>query len=210
MERKKRYAVAMIRSLALAAFALTFAAPAQAAPPARNPRVALKTSVGTIVVEVDTRHAPITGANFLKYVDLKKFDGTTFYRSARAKNAPKQGFIQGGIRHSFNRMLPPIAHEPTTKTGIRHLDGTISLARDKPGTAMGDFFIMVGSAPSLDAHPGAKGDNLGYAAFGNIVGGMDVVHRILALPTVQQIGSGAMKNQMLTKPITIVSAARVK
>ena len=125
--------------------------------------------------------------------------------SARTTNAPKYGFIQGGISHSYTRMLNPIPHEPTSKTGIHHVDGTISMARDAPGTATGDFFITVGAAPAMDA---SKGDP-GFAAFGHVVAGMDTVHRILAAPTVKQTGIGDMKGQMLTTPVTITSAHRV-
>ena len=197
----------MIRLIsALPFLLLAVAAPAA---PAKPPRVAIETGAGQIVIELATRQAPITSANFLAYVDQKKFDGTTFYRSARAHWDPKIGFIQGGIRHNAVRMLPPIKHEPTSTTGLRHDDGAISMARDAPGTATGDFFITLGKGESLDAHPGAKGDNLGYAVFGHVVSGMDVVHKILALPTVTQKGTGAMKNQMLVQPIWINSAHRV-
>lgn len=199
----------MIRQIAsLALIVLAGAASARAPAPA-GPRVSLQTSAGTIVLELAAKRAPITSQNFLRYVDLRKLDGTNFYRAARAKGAPKIGFIQGGIRHSFNRMLPPIAHEPTSRTGVRHLDGTISMAREKPGTATGDFFITVGPAPSLDANPREKGDNLGYAAFGKVVSGMDVVRRILAMRTVPQTGEGATKSQMLAEQVKIIAARRV-
>lgn len=190
-------------SLALLLLALPITAPAAPPPP---PRVAIETSLGRIVVEMATKQAPITSANFLRYVDEKRLDGTTFYRAARAKGAPKMGFVQGGIRHSYTRMLPPIAHEPTSKTHLRHVDGTISMARDAPGSATGDFFIIVGPGASLDA----KGSDPGYAAFGHIVSGMDVVRRILAGKTVVQTGVGATKGQMLVKQIPITSAHRVR
>ena len=189
-------------ALALLLFAFSGAAPAAPPPPQR---VSLETNVGKIVIELATKQAPITSANFLKYVDLRKLDNTAFYRSARTKGAPKTGFVQGGIHHNFARMLPPIPHEPTSKTGLRHVDGAISMARDGPGSATCDFFIIVGPGPSWDAH---KGDP-GYAVFGHIVQGMDVVRRILAMPTVQQTGVGATKSQMLTKPIAILAARRV-
>ena len=200
----------MIRPrLSLVPLLLFAASAAAAAAPTHGPRVAIETTVGRIVVEMASKQAPITSANFLAYVDQKKFDGTTFYRAARANWDPKVGFVQGGIRHNAMRMLPPIKHEPTTRTGLHHDDGAISIARDAPGTATGDFFIVVGEGPSLDAHPGEKGDDQGYAVFGHVVAGMDVVKKILALPTVQQRGSGAMKNQMLVKPIWINSARRL-
>ena len=203
----------------IACFALLAVASASAAAPRHGPhkgppapapvRVALQTSAGTIVVQLETKRAPITAGNFLRYAEQKKFDGTTFYRASRTPGAPKLGFIQGGIRHSIMRSLPPIAHEPTNRTGIKHTDGTISMARDAPGSAMGDFFITVGPTPAMDAHPGKPGDSAGYAAFGHVVKGMDVVRRILSLRTYTDRGSGAMKGQMLIAPVQILSARRV-
>lgn len=200
----------MIR--ALPALLLLLPAVAHAAPSPAAPgtvRVALATGAGVITLALDVKHAPITAGNFLKYVDGGKFDGTTFYRAARAKGAPKIGFIQGGIDHEIRRSFPPIAHEPTNKTGLKHLDGTISMARNEPGTAMGDFFITVGPAPGMDAHPGKPGDSAGYAAFGRVVGGMAVVKKILATKTWEGRGSGAMRGQMMIQRVQIISARRV-
>jgi peptidyl-prolyl cis-trans isomerase A (cyclophilin A) len=196
----------MIRRLFLALAALLLAAPLLAAP--AKVRVALKTSEGSIVIALDMRRAPITAGNFLAYVDQKKLDGTSFYRAARAVGNPKRGFIQGGVHRDARRSLPPIAHEPTSRTGLRHRDGTISMARREPGTAMGEFFILVGDAPAMDAQPGGKGDTAGYAAFGQVVSGMPVVRRILASRTWPQ-GSGAMKGQLIRKEVKIIEARRL-
>lgn len=191
------------------------AGPAQAAKPPAKPatpatmRVNMVTSKGAILIELAARKAPITTANFLRYVDLKYLDGTTFYRAARAKGSPRTGFIQGGVNGNPMRYIPPIAHEPTTKTGLRHGDGTISMARTEPGTAQGEFFLVVGPAPYMDAHPRAKGDNAGFAAFGHVVKGMDVVRKILASPTWPKAGSGAFKGQMIKQPVKIISVRRV-
>jgi peptidyl-prolyl cis-trans isomerase A (cyclophilin A) len=106
-------------------------------------------------------------------------------------------------------VLPGIAHEPTTKTGLKHVDGTISMGRNAPGTAAGDFFIVVGDMTYMDANPSAPGDNLGYAAFGHVVEGMDVVKKILAAPRSPTLGEGVMKGQMLAAPIKIISVRRV-
>jgi peptidyl-prolyl cis-trans isomerase A (cyclophilin A) len=174
--------------------------------------VRLTTDGGDIVLALDRRHAPVTTANFLAYVDQHKFDGTSFYRAARTRGAPNHGFVQGGIRHVYTRMLPPIAHEPTSRTGLHHDDGAISMARTTPGSATGDFFIIVGPMRSMDAGgrgEGGAGDNQGYAAFGRVVEGMDVVRHILAAPTVANAGRGAMRGQMITAPITIRTAVRV-
>jgi peptidyl-prolyl cis-trans isomerase A (cyclophilin A) len=169
-------------------------------------RVRLQTDDGPIVLALDSKHAPITTANFVRYVEEHRFDGTSFYRAARTKGAPKKGFIQGGIRREYRRMLPPIAHEPTSKTGLKHGAGTISMARsDTPGVgAMGDFFILASAMPSLDA----SADDPGYAAFGRVVEGMDIVRRILAAETVPNAGRGAMRDQMIAKPVKIASAVR--
>ena len=124
------------------------------------------------------------------------------------KVAPGYGLVQGGPRNMAKRLLPPIAHEPTTQTGLSHRDGTISMARNAPGTATADFFITIGDLVSMDADPKQPGDNLGFAAFGHVAAGMDVVHRILDAPTSPTEGEGVMKGQMLLAPVTILTARR--
>ena len=180
-------------------------APSPAPPLADKVRVRLETEAGPIVVELDGRNAPVTTANFLAYVDQQRFDGITFSRAARTRGAQGRGFIQGGIRRDYRRMLGPIAHEPTSATGLRHVDGAISMARAEGGAgAMGEFFITVGAMPSMDA----RGDDEGFAVFGRVVEGMDVVRRILAAETVPNAGRGAMRGQMLRAPVRIMSARR--
>lgn len=193
----------------------TAAAAANSAAPAPVPdtvRVRLETDAGNIVLELNGRRAPVTTANFLAYVDQQRFDGITFYRASRTPQRTGQGFIQGGIRRSAVRGLPPIAHEPTSRTGLRHVDGTVSMARLEPGSAMGDFFIVAGAMPSMDAgnrRPSSgNNDTQGYAAFGRVVEGMDVVRRILAGATIQNAGAGAMRGQMLERPVRIIRAVR--
>ncbi len=184
---------------------LTAAAPAnQNVPRPGYVRVQINTSEGPIVVALDARHAPATTRNFLAYVDDGRFDGTVFYRAARDKRNPKEGFVPGGIRTDARRILPPFPLETTAKTGIKHLDGTISMARGQsPNSAGGNFFITVGPTPGMDARPGYDG----YAAFGRVVAGMDTVKKILAKPS----GGGldAMKGQMILKPVAIRSAKRL-
>jgi peptidyl-prolyl cis-trans isomerase A (cyclophilin A) len=168
-------------------------------------RVRLETEAGPILLALDNKRAPVTTANFVRYVEDKRFDGTFFYRAARTKSAAGRGFVQGGIRHSARRSFPPIEHEPTTKTGLRHVDGTVSMARAAPSGAMGDFFIVVGGAmPSMDSKSGAPG----FAVFGRVAEGMDVVRAILAAPTVANAGRGPMRGQMIEKPVRIVRATR--
>jgi peptidyl-prolyl cis-trans isomerase A (cyclophilin A) len=164
-------------------------------------RIRIDTSAGNIVVALDHKHAPITTTNFVRYVDDHRFDGTSFYRASRNKWAPKQGFIQGGIAHAARLMLPPIRLEPTSETGLKHVDGTISMAHATPDTAMGDFTIDIGAQPGLDAKPGSnKPDDKGYAAFGQVVEGMDVARRILAAPTA---------GENITAPVRIIKVTRV-
>jgi peptidyl-prolyl cis-trans isomerase A (cyclophilin A) len=189
----------------LALFLAANAAPArQGGPIPGMVRVRLVTSAGPIVVALDAKRAPKTTANFLAYVDDGRFEGTLFYRSARRKGDPKLGFIQGGIGTDARRMLEPLPLEQTDQTGIKHLDGAISMAHGpNADAANGNFSIMVGANPSLDAH----GSSRGFAAFGRVVSGMVTVRRILAMPT----GGGreAMKGQMILQPVRILRAERL-
>lgn len=186
------------------------AAPAPPAlPPAPKPatvKVTLTTSEGPIVLELEKERAPITTANFLKYVDAKRFDGIGFYRAVKVQ--PGFGLIQAGLRNDPKKVFPNIPHEPTTKTGLHHEDGTISMAMAAPGTASADFFIMVGPAPTMDADPAATPPNPGFAAFGHVIEGMDLVRKIMDAPTSATAGPAAMKGQMLVAPVKIVSARR--
>lgn len=180
-------------------------APAKTEVPAEIVRVRLETEAGEIVVALDGKRAPLTTANFLAYVDQGRFDGTGFYRASRTKGAGEgRGFIQGGIHRNYRLMLPPVEHEPTDRTGLRHEAGTISMARGEPGSATGEFFITASAMPAMDARAGEPG----YAAFGRVVEGMQVVKRILAAPTAKDAGRGAMRGQMIEKPVRIVSARR--
>ncbi len=167
-------------------------------------RIRMTTGKGVIVLDLETERAPLTANNFLRYVDLKKLDNNAFYRAM--PNGEGRGLIQGG---DSRRALPPIAHEPTTQTGLTHSEGTISLVRGAAGSARGDFFICVGDMTGLDAGKGATADDLGFAAFGHVVEGMDVVRAILASPTSATEGSEAMKGQMLDPRIPIVTTKRI-
>lgn len=198
-----KVAALMLAAIAVPAFAQEAPpAPAPAATPLPATRVTLTTADGPIVIAVDTVHAPITSANFLRYVAQKKLDGAAFYRAVNV--APGYGLAQFGTRNDPKRTLPPIAHEPTSKTGLSHVDGAVSMAMAKPGTATGDFFIVVGDLKSMDATPSEPG----FAVFGRVVEGMDIVKRILASPTSPTEGEGVMKGQMLSPTIRIVSARK--
>jgi peptidyl-prolyl cis-trans isomerase A (cyclophilin A) len=189
--------------------------PAEAPPPPPPPpkpatvKVVLDTSAGPITLELEKQRAPITTANFLKYVDQKRLDGTSFYRALKFPGDAPVGLVQGGVRGAAKRLLPPIAHESTTKTGLTHDNGAISMARLAPGTATSDFFIILGNLPALDANPDATGDKDGYAVFGHVVEGMDNVIKVLNAPTSATAGEGAMKGQMIEVPIVITTARRL-
>lgn len=184
------------------------AAPPVAAPKPRpaTVRVTMMTGEGPITLELEKERAPLTTANFLKYADTKRLDGSVFYRALNL--APGYGLVQGGLQNDPRKLLKPVPHEPTSKTGLTHGEGTISMARREPGSATADFFIVLGDMKSLDADPAAPGDNQGFAAFGKVVEGMDVVKRILAAPTSATAREAAMKGQMIAAPIRIVSVRR--
>lgn len=207
----------MTRRIMLAALAALIAAPALAqptpAPATAAPaavedlvEVALETSLGRIVLALDKGRAPLTTANFLKYVDSHRLDGQNFYRAMKIGDAKDGGgLIQGGITTDARKMLPPVAHEPTTQTGLRNVAGTIAMANAGPGTARSDFFIMTVDVPQFDATV----TDPGFAAFGHVVDGMDVVRAIFASPTSPTKGEGVMKGQMLEPQVKITKATRV-
>ncbi|TGX56195.1 peptidylprolyl isomerase [Sphingomonas gei] len=194
---------------ALAALLLPVAASpaaAQSQPIAGMVRVRIETSEGAIILALDAKRAPKTTANFLAYVDDGRLDGTGFYRASRRTGNPQFGFVQGGIASDARRILPSPPLEPTNVTGIRHLDGVVSMAHGANiDSATGNFSIMVGANPSLDAR--GTGRN-GYSAFGHVVGGMDVVRKILGKPVGG--GRGPMRGQMIQPaPVTILRAVRL-
>ncbi len=170
-----------------------------------NPRVTISTGLGDIIVEIFEESAPITATNFLRYVDGGLFDGGSFYRVVRMDNQPDNGVkievIQGG-RRGLPRSdgLPAIEHETTATTAILHLDGVISMARSSPGTASSEFFICIGDQPELDFGGRRNPDGQGFAAFGKVVRGMDVVREI------QQQQPG--EEQYLDDGIVIISVTR--
>ena len=207
----------LARRALLALAGLAIAAPAAAqAPPAPaaakpNPKVKIETPEGSIVVELYADKAPITVANYLKYVDRGLFNGATFYRASRPPGytATDYGSIQGGLQNDPKKVLPPIAHEPTTKTGLKHQTGTISMGRHAPGTAQSDWFITLGDMSYLDADPKDPKKTPGFAAFGQVVEGIETVQKIIALPVDPNRGEGAMKGEMLVKPVRIVRVSRL-
>lgn len=188
----------------------TVAAPAQQPKPA-TVRIVLQTSEGAIVLELEKDRAPITTRNFLRYVDERRYDNQTFYRALDM--AENFGLIQAGVTvmKPGQKPIPPIAHEPTTLTGLSHQTGTVSMARRALGTAQSDFFIAVGDMSSLDAQPDKPGDNQGFAAFGRVTEGLDVVMKIMRGPINLALGAkDGMAGQMLANPVRILSARRME
>ncbi|WP_414899151.1 peptidylprolyl isomerase [Sphingomonas sp. Leaf10] len=202
-----RRALLVAMALAGPALAQTPAPEPVAEPPL--PRVAIVTTAGTMVVEVETKRAPITAANFLRYVDQKRLDGVNFYRVVKV--APEFGFVQFGPHTDAKRNLPPIKHEPTTQTGLSHIDGTLSIARLGVGTARGEFTISVGDQRrALDAAPGVPADGQGYAAFARIVEGRDVLVKILDTAVdPAKASNGAFKGEMPAAPVKVITARRM-
>ncbi|MGA0606455.1 peptidylprolyl isomerase [Phenylobacterium sp. VNQ135] len=194
-----------------AALAVSAASTAQDAAPKPNPKVRIDTAEGAIVLELYADKAPKTVANYLKYVDRSLFDGASFYRASKPPGyaANDYGVIQGGLQNDPKKVLPPVAHEPTTQTGIKHTNGVISMGRHAPGTAQADWFIVIGDQDYLDADPKDPKKTPGFAAFGRVVEGLDVAQKILGLPVDPKAGVGAMKGEMLVKPVRIRSVRRV-
>lgn len=184
-------------------------APASASVPTSPPalvRLLVKTTLGDILIDVDGARAPVTAANFLRYVDAKQFDGGRFHRTVKIANQPgspvKIEVIQAGVRPELAKSgFPAIAIERTSVTGVRHTDGAISMARAAPDSATSDWFICIGDQPELDFGGTRNPDGQGFAAFGHVVRGMDVVRKIQQAPNAE--------GQKLTPPVEIVSITRV-
>ena len=173
-------------------------------------RVLLNTPQGTIELELYGDRAPLTVENFLRHVDGGHFDGGSFYRVVSPANdngTPVISVIQGG-RGDAPPPFPPIEHETTEQTGVRHVDGTISMARGGPGTATSEFFICIGDQPALDFGALRNPDGLGFAAFGRVVSGMDIVRAIHAAPADAATDDEYVRGQILEEPIVISSVRR--
>lgn len=173
---------------------------------AENPHVLIQTELGEIKVEIYLEDAPITAANFFKYVDHNLFEGASFYRVVTMDNQPNNDIkievIQGGLRFAEgDQTFAPIEHETTAKTGILHEDGVISMARSSPGSASSEFFICINDQPELDFGGHRNPDGRGFAAFGKVIEGMDVVRKIQ-----QQSADG----QMFNPTIKIHSITRIE
>lgn len=194
----------MVRALAFACLAFLLAGCAAGRPPADTEKamVELKTELGTILIEVDGGRAPVTAENFLRYVREGFYDGGRFHRTVTPLNQPGQSVrievVQAGIAPARERdEHPPIPLERTRDTGLRHVDGAVSMARAEPDTATSDFFICIGDQPELDYGGRRNPDGQGFAAFGRVTKGMEVVRKIQAAPA---------EGQTLAPPVAILSA----
>ena len=191
---------ALLLPLAVAAGGVAAAAP----PPDDPVRVVIETDLGAIELEVDIGRAPVTAENFLRYLDGGHYDGGTFFRTVHAENQPDDSIriavIQGGRNpDAAAESFPAIALERTSETGLKHVDGVISMGRTGPDTATDSFFICIGDQPSLDFGGMRNPDGQGFAAFGKVIAGMDVVRAIHRAP---------YEAQRLTPPVRIGRAYR--
>jgi len=196
-------AIAPILAAAAVASLVAIARPAAQA----SVRVRVQTELGDIVLEIDSARAPNTAANFLRYLDARHYDGGMFHRTVKLDNQPdspvKIEVIQAGVNPDrATDGFPPIPLERTSATGLRHTDGAISMARGQPDSATSGWFICINDQPSLDFGGARNPDGQGFAAFGRVVQGMDVVRKIQRASNTDA--------QRLTPPIKILKAARIQ
>ena len=177
--------------------------------PALAQKVLVQTERGDIVLQLFSDKAPVSSKNFLRYVKEHRYDGAGFYRVVRLDNQPdkkvKIEVIQGGLGDDSTKTLSGIIHETTAITGLKHLDGTLSMARNGPGTAGSEFFICINNQPELDYGGKRNPDGQGFAAFGKVLSGMSIVKQIQQ----EQTGTGE-KIQALTKPVKIIRMSVLK
>ena len=175
-----------------------------------NPVVVFQTEKGNIEIEVDAARAPLSAANFLKYVDGGFYDGGTINRAVRPDNTSRHDVeiqvIQFQVARARQReQFPPVPLERTSVTGLKHVNGAVSMARNGPDTATGSFSIVIGDQPEMDFGGKRNADGQGFAVFGRVISGMDVVKAIQASPTGTR---GPYGTESLTPPIAIVKASR--
>jgi peptidyl-prolyl cis-trans isomerase A (cyclophilin A) len=216
---KRRFVLSALPAMAVALTAAGKPKPKPAAAPKYVPpklddvvRVEIVTELGTMVADLFHKQAPVTVQNFVRYVDSRRFDGMGFYRAMKLDwGTQPNGIIQTGLRGIPGKVFPPIAHEPTNVTGIKHKAGTLSMARLAPGTAQADFSILLSDLSGYDADPAATDPEAkaGYAAFGQVISGMDVAKQIFEAPRSPTLGQGIMRGQMLSPQIKVLRVRRV-
>jgi len=209
---KKAYSIHALHSILCAVFitlSVNLFFTLQSATASETPapvKATIETSLGNIQIELYSHQAPLTVANFVRYIQANAFTGGRFYRVVRLDNdngSPKIEVVQGGVNPDFKEFAP-IALESTQQTGIKHLDGTLSMARGAPDTATSEFFICIGEQPALDHGALRNPDGQGFAAFGRVVSGMDVVKAIHQIREAQEVEDAYVKGQMLAEPVNII------
>ena len=186
---------------------LSYAAPRETV----TTNIAFKTSKGDIIIELYNQIAPITVDNFLRHLDGGYYDGGSFYRTVTHQNdngSPKIEVIQGGLG-DIDKPFPAISHESTNITKLKHEDGTISMSRGEVNSATSDFFICIGSQQGLDFGGERNNDGQGFAAFGKVIEGMDIVRDINGMPSNKKTDNEYVKGQMINNPIIIEKAVRL-
>ena len=186
---------------------LSYAAPRETV----TTNIAFKTSKGDIIIELYNQIAPITVDNFLRHLDGGYYDGSSFYRTVTHQNdngSPKIEVIQGGLG-DIDKPFPAISHESTNITKLKHEDGTISMSRGEVNSATSDFFICIGSQQGLDFGGERNNDGQGFAAFGKVIEGMDIVRDINGMPSNKKTDNDYVKGQMINNPIIIEKAVRL-
>ena len=186
---------------------LSYAAPRETV----TTNIAFKTSKGDIIIELYNQIAPITVDNFLRHLDGGHYDGSSFYRTVTHQNdngSPKIEVIQGGLGDT-DKPFPAISHESTNITKLKHEDGTISMSRGEVNSATSDFFICIGSQQGLDFGGERNNDGQGFAAFGKVIEGMDIVRDINGMPSNKKTDNEYVKGQMINNPIIIEKAVRL-
>jgi len=174
-------------------------------------RVLINTSMGEIEIELYLERAPVTASNFLRLVEGGHLDSGSFYRTVTYANdngSPKIEVIQGG-RNGNPSPFPAILHESTELTGILHTDGVVSMSRSEVGTAGSEFFICIGDQPGLDFGQPRNADNQGFAAFGKVIRGMDVVRAINQSPAESSSDSEYTQGQIIAEPVVIETIVRI-
>ena len=186
---------------------LSYAAPRETV----TTNIAFKTSKGDIIIELYNQIAPITVDNFLRHLDGGYYDGISFYRTVTHQNdngSPMIEVIQGGLG-DIDKPFPAISHESTNITKLKHEDGTISMSRGEVNSATSDFFICIGSQQGLDFGGERNNDGQGFAAFGKVIEGMDIVRDINGMPSNKKTDNEYVKGQMINNPIIIEKAVRL-
>ena len=186
---------------------LSYAAPREIV----TTNIAFKTSKGDIIIELYNQIAPITVDNFLRHLDGGHYDGSSFYRTVTHQNdngSPMIEVIQGGLG-DIDKPFPAISHESTNITKLKHEDGTISMSRGEVNSATSDFFICIGSQQGLDFGGERNNDGQGFAAFGKVIEGMDIVRDINGMPSNKKTDNEYVKGQMINNPIIIEKAVRL-